>query len=404
MLSAIKRTKIYFYFNSPALAPEETEAHSTSETESENSMLKIETSISIKNELLHSLTQPVPCKICHQLITQDSLETHLTTCANEPITISQAKVKQELVECHIETPENLPKSPIKSNKFSKTLDEQTREKPSNDTTMDDDSHDLEDSQDQEAPKSSDVSIYKCFLCSFVCQNKSSIKHHLGGMHYEKQIIQLFGEYAKDCLKCGRSIPNKNKWMHHLVGSHQALDRVAPKEKLSQILCSSKKLVNKTVSPTRSKESTKVLKKIKFSCQICPKQTDRKYRLSIHYCQAHFKDRLMVHFGVKKNSCATCDKAFRNESWLLFHIYKTHDTLQGLIPNEGTKLIPQPSAPKSLMSFKDILAESSDCQQATKSGKTLLGIIILDLVITHPVSSKFKWQLQTEKVYFFDQST
>ena len=375
--SAFKRTKIQFYYNSPDIAPAEIETHFTSDTESEKSMLNIETSISIKTELFQSLTQPDPCKICHQLITQDCIESHITTSAKEPSTTSQAKVKQELLECHIETPENFPKSLFESNTISATLDEQIPEKSCNDKTMDIDFQDQEASKDQETPKSNDVSMYKCFLCSFVSQNKRSIKNHLGGMHYEKQIIQLFGEYTKNCLKCGLNTSNKNDWMHHLVGSHQALDRVAPKEKLSQILSSSAIVATKTVSPTRSKESTKVLKKILFSCLMCPKQSDKKYQLLIHYCQTHFKDRLKVHFGGEKNSCGTCDKAFRNEALLLFHIYKTHDTLQGLIPNEGPKLIPQPIAPKTLTSFKDILTGSDDCEQSTKSGKTRERIPMVD---------------------------
>jgi hypothetical protein len=59
------------------------------------------------------------------------------------------------------------------------------------------------------------------------------------------------------------------------------------------------------------------------CHLCFKQTVKMYKLLIHYCSAHVKEQLKIHFGGEKNSCSACNKLFSHEAALPFQIYKTY---------------------------------------------------------------------------------
>ena len=103
---------------------------------------------------------------------------------------------------------------------------------------------------------------------------------------------------------------------HLIRRHNALKNELPsKESL---------IVDENVSPPgKDKKTSKILHR----CKICHLIFNDYLNLVGHAALEHFKERIIEKYSNPKNECWLCKKALHNETNLIVHLARSHNTVK-----------------------------------------------------------------------------
>ena len=127
-----------------------------------------------------------------------------------------------------------------------------------------------------------------------------------------------------CKLCSFKTSSGNKLRIHMSRAHKKLPKLKDFEKI---------LPNVSDSELKLPEmDTSYFDKTAKVCTICSSKFNTPAVLWVHMASLHFKDKMKLLYGKEGFECGQCNKQFKVESGLLYHLVRQHNALNNIFEN------------------------------------------------------------------------
>ena len=189
--------------------------------------------------------------------------------------------------------------------------------------------------------------YQCNLCKRVTDRYSSLRIHLGTVHYKETLKQHYGEKEWECKHCNRSYVNERQLLCHLSCLHNG----------TYLLDLNKSDFEIDINQARAKHSLFSRKLAKglsgelFKCPICNAIRKKYSSLRVHIGSAHHRNKLASMYGNKMWNCGLCPKESTTEGNLISHLVSSHKAISELMPKKESARVTKQVSSQDLMKNK-----------------------------------------------------
>ena len=175
-------------------------------------------------------------------------------------------------------------------------------------------------------------MYKCTFCERTTDRFSSLRIHLGTMHYKDTLKQHYGANEWECKHCNnRNFPNERHLLCHLTSSHNGTYFL----KLNKADYEIKDSQHGAKHRFKSLKVARGLPKELFKCPMCSVTRGKYSNLLVHIASVHHRDKLAAMYGDKNWNCGLCPNQSTTESNLISHLLSSHQAIQEFLPTKDS---------------------------------------------------------------------
>ena len=219
-------------------------------------------------------------------------------------------------------------------------------------------------------------IYKCPMCEERTTKSMFLLKHMAMEHFKDKLMSKYGKDSQwQCGECKENFQEEDSLVNHLMNTHKALKSIMSIQAFLERR--SAKSPSAAVVRSENVQASIEAKEPSFPCPNCNNSFPSYLILQTHAAMIHYEPKLRPMCGDKKWDCRLCQIVFSTKPGLFCHLATRHGALNGLLPDQATFTVNQPSSDELGKSIDVIKTEKSQTllEMTQEAAKTYISKLI-----------------------------